>query len=105
MTASKDFDMEQSRISSLNRLSKSLSLRRTSIVMKVESVAWLNKFFRNYKPACWGMEIIALITLLFQTSLMVLCTTQPLQVVLTGVITLAAIAIQREAWPFRRSSE
>ena len=52
-----------------------------------------------------GAGIVVLVTRLCQTSLMVLCERQAAQAGFASAITLVAINIQREARPYRRTSE
>ena len=51
------------------------------------------------------MGIFVLVSRLCQTSLMVLYTVQSVQANFATIITLVAIIVQRELWPYRRDSE
>ena len=52
-----------------------------------------------------GMGIFVLVSRLCQTSMMVLCQRQMVQASFATIITLVAIIVQRELWPYRRDSE
>lgn len=65
-------------------------------------------FLREFDPLIithTGMGIFVLVSRLCQTSFMVLCTVQSVQANFATMITLVAIVIQRELWPYRSSSE
>ena len=55
--------------------------------------------------SCAGMGTLVLVTRLSQTSLMVIFNKQVVQANVASIVTLGAIVVQREQWPYRRSSE
>ena len=99
MKAAKAQDAEQAGVTSLKHL------KRASMASIHLKLRWLVKKFKNFTPTCWWMGIFVLVTRVCQTSLMVLCEKQSVQAGFASVITLIAIIVQREAQPYRRSSE
>jgi hypothetical protein len=94
---------EEPRLRSLSKIGQ--STRRGSIKEAFLKLDWLKRNFRDFEPSCWWMGIFELVRRLCQTSLMVLCRTQSLQTSLAAVLSLVFIIVQREASPYRHSSE
>ena len=68
-------------------------------------IGWLSSKFEDFTPTGWWAAIFFLMVRFSQTSLMVLCTRQAVQINISMMFTIAAIVVLREAWCFRRGSE